>query len=168
MTAAVDWTPSDHFGLWQLIVAGLGFGIAIWQLIRTANATSRSRDLLERRLLSNDLLILLPELHRLEDDLDAASKTENKDVIGNALVAYARRASGVVGHLKTDPTLKDEKVVKLLTASTRASTSAKGELLGVGERTIQDTIRSARDKIATANAEVSELIARLQKGADIR
>ncbi len=161
--SAYAWTPSDHFGMWQLVVAILGFGLAGWQLVRTANATERSTDLLERRLLSNDLLVMLPELHRLEDDITIAIKSGDRELVASALLAYYRRASMIMGYLKSDDLLKSEKLVRLMRAATSAASSAKGDLLD-GTDEITDVVRIAREKIARVGPEAAELTARLQKG----
>lgn len=164
--AAYVWTPSDYFGMWQLIAAVLGLGFAGWQLFRTANATERSTDLLERRLLSNDLLIMLPELHRMEDQFDAAVKSSDPDVVSNALISYSRHAHRIIGNLKSDPTLRDEKLVKALTSSAKASTAAKGELQSGTTEPIAEVVKIVREKMSAASSEVGELTARLQRGAD--
>jgi hypothetical protein len=66
----------NWLSLGQLIAAVLGFGLAFWQLSRTANAVERT----ERRLQANELLYALPQLYRLEQDLDEAVRAPNPSV----------------------------------------------------------------------------------------
>jgi hypothetical protein len=158
-----EWALADHFGMWQLIVGIAGFGLAIWQLWRTANATEAASSALSRRLLHNDLLVLMPELHRLEDDFDNALRSANRDLVANALVAYSRRVSAVVGHLKSDDALREENAVRLLTVAAKSASSAKGELYSRPSEDIQAVVAPAQRKMAAANSEVAELTARLQQ-----
>jgi hypothetical protein len=160
------WTPSDLFGLLQLIVAVLGLAFAGYQLWRTARATEASSALLARRLLTNDLLILLPEVQRLEDAVDRAARSGDRDQTSDALRAYVQRVPTVLGHLKSDRTLRDEKVVRLLSQAVSAAGSAKGDLYERSGDPIETIVKAARKKMMTATIEIGEVTARLQKGSE--
>jgi hypothetical protein len=147
--------------MWQLFVGVLGLGFAGWQLWRTRVATEKSAQLLQRRLISNDLLLLLPEIHRLEDDVEDAIRTEDPNTVSSALVIYSRRVSAVVGHLKSDDNLKDEKLTKLLGQAAKAATQAKGDLFREESPDMAKLTASVVAKMTAASIEIGELVARL-------
>ncbi|WP_056218951.1 hypothetical protein [Microbacterium sp. Root61] len=166
MTFAANWTPSDHFGMWQLIVAILGFGLAFWQLVRTANATVASNKALQRRLLHNDLLVMLPEVHALEDAVDRAARVGERDDVSMALVSYSRRVTSMVGALKSDAALKDHKVTKALAAAAKAAGELKATLYDVEKPDVRALVRPVQVKIQTASRETGEVLAALQRSGE--
>ena len=85
------------FALGQLIVGVLGFPLAIWQLVRTANAAERT----EQRLMVNELLFELPQLHRLEQDLDDAARSSSIEGAIRVLNEWRRQAATVGAFLQT-------------------------------------------------------------------
>ncbi|MFD4958439.1 hypothetical protein [Microbacterium sp. NPDC058389] len=166
MIWTAEWTRGDVFGLLQVVVAILGFGLAIWQLVRTANATVASNRALQRRLLYNDLLVMLPDVHSLEDAVDKAARSKSRDEVSVALVTYSRRVASMVGALKSDPALKDHKVTKALAAAAKAAGDLKSTLYDEAEPDVQAMVRPVQTKIQTASRETGEAIATLQRSAD--
>ena len=74
---------SDWLGVAGLGVSVIGFGVAIWQLIRTANAAVATREAVERtekRMAINHLLILLPQFRIVEGELDRAAEEDERTV----------------------------------------------------------------------------------------
>ncbi|KZE43262.1 hypothetical protein [Microbacterium sp. T32] len=160
------WTPSDVFGGLQLAVAVLGFGVAIWQLVRTANATAKSARALGQRLIANDLLVLLPDLEHLEDALDAAVKTTKPDKVGTALAEYARKAQRIHGHLKATPAFSGADLVDLIEASVKEARTAKEALYEGGTIDVVAVARTARQSIGKVILEAASFSASLQKGSE--
>jgi hypothetical protein len=160
------WTPSDIFGGLQLVVAVFGFGVAIWQLVRTANATTQSARALGQRLIANDLLVLLPELEHLEDALDAAVKTTKPDKVGVALADYARRAQRIHGHLRATSAFSGAELVDLIEASVKEARTAKEALYEGGAINVVDVARAARQSIGKVILEAASFSASLQKGSE--
>lgn len=161
--AAYVWTPSDYFGMWQLIVAALGLGFAGWQLLRTANATEASSRALQRRLLHNDLIAMLPEIHSLEDGVEKAVRLNDRDLTSEALVAYSRRVSSIVGALKADGDLKDERLTKLLGQAAKSADEVKASLYNIPQPAVDTTVHPVQDKMRTASRAANEVQAMLQK-----
>jgi len=157
------WTPSDWFGLSQLVVGVAGLAFAGYQLRRTAVATEASQQLLARRLLTNDLLVLLPEVRDLEDSVERAVRSGNRDQTSDALRAYVQRIPTVIGHLKADVELKDENLVKLLGQAVSAAGNAKGNLYESPADSVDSIVKAARKKMMAATIELGELMARIQK-----
>ena len=170
VNVAADWSPNDHFGLWQLVVAILGLAFAGWQLWRTRvaseasqRAVEASQQLLARRLLVNDLLVLLPEVHRLEEAFEKASRTGDRELTADALRAYVQRIPTIVGHLKADPAFQDEPTVRLLTQAVAAAGGAKGDLFTRTTDSMDAILKTTRRRMTAATIEISEMTARLQK-----
>ncbi|WP_368499623.1 hypothetical protein [Herbiconiux sp. A18JL235] len=160
------WSTGDWLSLGQLVGTVVGLGLAAIPLWKTASAVRATRDLLSKRLLTNDLLILLPQLHALEDDLFERAKGNDADQLEKALVLYARHAGTIQGHLSTNETVKDEKLVALIRASRSAARAAKVEIAGGTSRPLFEIAKVTLDKVSKATDEATELIARLQNEVD--
>lgn len=160
------WTHTDWLTLGQLVATVLGLGLAAIPLWQTANAVQRTNNLLAKRLLSNDLLVLLPELHQLEDTLQAALRADDADQMVVALVHYIRRVGTIDGHLSANDTTKDEALGTQLRASAKSARTAKIELSGVTSRTVFDITKVTMEKVSKAVQEAANLTARLQKESD--
>jgi hypothetical protein len=165
-SGSAAWSTAEWLSLGQLVLTFLGFLLAIIQLWRTANATVASKNLLARRLLSNDLLVLIPELHALEDSLDSAAKSGDPDQVERALVAYFRAAGRIQGHLEAFAETKDELMVGLLKQSIRTTRSAKIEIATGPTRSLAEITRLPREKIMKVTAEAAALVGRLQKDSE--
>ena len=87
----------EWLSLGQLLVGILGFGLAFWQLWRTASAVERT----EARLKMNELLFELPQLHRLEQDLDNAARDQDVDATIRVLNQWRSDASSALAFLRT-------------------------------------------------------------------
>ena len=149
--------------MWQLIVAVLGLGFAGWQLLRTANATVASQKALEQRLLHNDLLVLLPEMHLLEDAVERAVRAGDRDASSEALMTYSRRASAVVGELKLHSTLADSKATKSLAAAGKMAGDVKQSLYDEPHPAVAPEVAPAQERMRAASREISEVIAQLKR-----
>ena len=163
------WERSDWLSLGQLLFTFVGFLLAIIQLRRTAvatEATAKRVSELQVRLLTNDLLVALPTMHKLEDDLDDAVKADNHAAVERGLVAYARTASTVAALLEVRGGTAEVALVKLLNQAGRAATKAKSEIAEGTPRGLRDVVRVAMSKMSAVSTETSAMMARLQRKVD--
>jgi hypothetical protein len=164
------WGRADWLSFGQLVFTVLGFAAAIYQLRRGTKVAEESKALLQGlrlRLLGNDLLVLLPQLQRVEDDLDFSIKSGDSLSAEKHLVVYARSASHIAELFRSQTGSDDEKLVDLLDQSIRAASRAKAELAEGTARELRDVVRLAIGKMGKASIEVSAAIARLQRRVDV-
>jgi hypothetical protein len=162
------WSRADWLSLGQLIFTVAGFGAAIWQLRRTATAaeeTTTAVNSLHVRFLVNDLLLALPRLHKLEDDIDSAIKSNSVNRVEQELVSYSRTASEISALLESRSETNDEELIKLLGQAGRASTKAKALLVSGSTDPVVTVVQPALTKIAAVSAAASALIVKLQRKA---
>ncbi|NHT17771.1 hypothetical protein [Cellulomonas sp. IC4_254] len=160
------WERADWLSFAQLVFTALGFGLAWIQLRRSANAAEESKRLLEQmqsRAIANDLLLMLPNLHKLEDELDAAVKSGDADAAERALVSYSRLASEVAEMLRGKMQPDDVALADLLVQSVAAARRAKTELTQGPKRPLVEIVKISRVKIGKASVSVSAAVARIQR-----
>lgn len=165
---APPWSRADWLSLAQLVFTVAGFGAAICQLRRTTTAaeeTTSAVNLLHVRFLVNDLLLALPRLHKLEDDIDSAIKVNDASRLEQELVQYARTSSEIAAMLESRSEANDEELIKLLGQAGRASTKAKALLVSGSTAPVVTTVQPALTKIAAVSAAASALIVKLQRKA---
>jgi hypothetical protein len=160
------WTRADWLSLGQLVFTFLGFVVAIWQLARAASAAEETRDNvadLKVTLLSNDLLVKLPRLHRLEDDIDNAIKSGNREQILRSIVEYSRASSEVGAMLEGRSETADEPLVKMLKEATSACTKMRNEMTKGSGKDPAELAQAVLLKVSKVSPEVSAVVARLQR-----
>lgn len=124
-------TLGDVLSIIGLAVTGVGFWFTVQQLRRTATATETANTLLKdvaQRMQMNHLLVMLPQLHVLADELDAGVMAEDARGVARTLVAYSRIAVQVASLLEAEGDSTVDLVTKLRDSSTRASV-VKGEIV---------------------------------------
>ena len=149
---------SDWLGVAGLVVSVFGFGIAIWQLNRTANATEATAaqiGLTLHRMNVNHLLVLLPQLRMIENDLDEASIADDRRLAKRTLVSYAQTASQVASLLEVAESESDADFVKRLRSSARLASLAKAALVSSS----RGTVKSVTRELSTEIGEISGLAA---------
>jgi hypothetical protein len=162
-------TAGDWIGLAGLVVSVVGFVIAIWQLVRTANATEATRRAVERteqRMAVNHLLILLPQFRLIENDLDAAAQEDDRGLARRSLIAYSHFAAEVAtilqGQNGTDQTL----VTDLRTSATQAS-QAKATLIDAPNgKSTKALTKDVRERISGLSVHIGTLVANYQITTD--
>lgn len=162
------WTRADALSLSQAIFTILGFAIAIKQLARSATAAEETNAKIARysaRLAGNDLLVGLPELHKIEDEMDAALKKADGDELERCLVRYSRRSSQLLVVLASEDDADDAELIKFVAAASKASSKAKTDI-SKGGVDVLGAARIAYGKIVNASTEVSGAIARRQRKLD--
>ncbi|HEY4213947.1 MAG TPA: hypothetical protein VGM84_20910 [Steroidobacteraceae bacterium] len=164
-----DWSLANSLSGLQVILTAAGFLVAWLALRRTARAVESSAELLEglqERLTTNDLLVLLPDLHGLEEDLDnACSATGSGPEAERVLRLYARKAGEILGIMDSQGDLNDDPMALALRQASRAVVKAKGELSQGTTRSLAEVTAPARQKVAKVSQEASSLRSRLQRKA---
>lgn len=164
-----DWSLANTSSVLQTLLTAAGFSLAIFQLWRTANATEKSNTLLEKmrtRLIGNDLLVILPDLHAAEDNLDDALRADDSEKVERALVAYSRKSSEVIGLLESNDAVEGDKLIKLLKSASRECTKSKGEVAENTDQGLRLLTASAQKKVAAANHEATVVRSRLHRKGD--
>lgn len=162
------WTRADALSLAQVVFTVLGFWVAISQLRRTATAAELTNKRLSRynaRLSGNDLLVGLPELQKIEDELDAALKKPDEDEVERCLVRYTRRSAQIIAILEGEDDAEDASLLESLRVASKASAKAKADI-SKGGAAVAPAARSALGKIVTASGDVSGAITRRHRKLD--
>lgn len=151
-------TLSDWIGLIGLLVSIFGFTLAIVQLRRTANATEATAEKIEQtldRLSVNHILVLLPQLRLIENDLDHAAEYDDRRLAQRALISYAHTA-GQVASLMEKRTEADTAFLERLRTSARDASAAKSQLVST-----KVTIKAATRDVAAEISAIAGLSAGL-------
>lgn len=164
------WSPSDHFGMWQLIVAVSGLSFGGWQLWLTRDAAQKTREAVDastaavsRRLMANDLLLLLPQLHRVEDEVESAATSGKRAKTSRSLMAYRRQANTISAQIRQAPEIDGAALLRALIAAAKASTDAKSLIEEGAAEPLAETVKNFRQKAAKVEAAAADLSAKLQR-----
>jgi hypothetical protein len=159
----------DWLGVAGLSVSVIGFGVAIWQLTRTANASIATRKAVERtekRMAINHLLVLLPQFRIVEGDLDRAAEEDDRQLASRALVSYAHFASEAAAILAGQVNV-DQALVTELQISSREASRAKGTLIdSPRSRNTRQLTKDVREQMAGLALHIGSLSANYQMTAD--
>jgi len=128
LVIASAWVRADYLALAGLVVTTVGFTVAIWQLIRSANAAEATKAAV-LALSRAQLLFLLPQFRVLETELDWAIslKTEGRDLAVRILTSYVHLAHEVAGLITVHSLGEDEIGVKLR-QSAKLAADAKNKI----------------------------------------
>jgi hypothetical protein len=159
----------DWLGIAGLAVSVVGFAVAIWQLVRTANATVATRQAVERtekRMAINHLLILLPQFRIIEGELDRAAEEDDRQLASRALVSYAHYASEAAAILSSQSNA-DQTLVTDLRSSSREASLAKGILIDASRnKSTKVLTKDIRERMASLSLHVGSLSASYQMTTD--
>ena len=157
---------SDSLSLAGLVVSIVGFAVAIWQLIRTANASIATKTAIEdtaRRMSLNHLLVLLPQLRSIEGDLDAAAATDDKPLAIRSLVAHSHLANAVASLLEGGEAAPVDPIwLVRLRDSAKAASTAKSALVTGSKPSVRITIKAALEQVAEVSSYAAGLSAQFQ------
>ena len=159
----------DWIGLAGLVVSVVGFVIAIWQLIRTANATEATRRAVERtekRMAINHLLVLLPQFRLIENDLDAAAQEDDRGLARRSLVAYAHFAAEVAAILQNREKVDQTLVTDLRVSATQASQAKAALIDSSSAKNTKQLTRDIREKLSGLSVHIGALVMDYQITAD--
>jgi hypothetical protein len=159
----------DWLGIAGLAVSVVGFAIAIWQLVRTANATVATRQAVERtekRMAINHLLILLPQFRIVEGELDRAAEEDDRQLACRALVSYAHYASEAAAILSGQSNA-DQSLITELRSSSREASLAKGMIIDAAKsKSTKILTKDIRERMAGLSLHVGALSASYQLTTD--
>jgi len=157
------WERADYWALVQSLLAICGIAAALIPLWKTTNLVKDNNDLLKRRLLGNDLLILLPDLGNIERELSQALKEDSRDSAERLLASFGSLAGRIAGQIKNESLAEASDFETRLNEARKAARSAKVEIITNTNRNLKDILPASLKKISSATHEAGELIGILQK-----
>lgn len=149
---------------WASIVGSVGLVIAIVQLLRTKRAVTVATEAIgrtEQALALNQVLVLLPQLTRLEGDLDAAVLTNTRDAVVRYLVEWRRVAMELHGLTRHQSYAIDEELAQLR-GSAVAAAATKLQLINHADQSLTHATLAVRREIGTACEYANALSGRLR------
>lgn len=151
----------------SLVLTLIGFGVTIWQLVRTANASIATKNAVEgteRRMALNHLLVLLPQFRLIEADLDTSARMDDHDLAIRALVTYTHTASEVAGLLKSSSEI-DPAIVASLEEMSRLASTTKGEIVDDTSMFVKTATKEFRSRLVDVTSQVGGLVSHFTKEA---
>lgn len=145
----------DGLSLAGLLVSVVGFGLTIWQLVRTANAAEATRAAIigaNKRMLLNHLLVLLPQMRSLESDLDLAIAANDLPSAVRALNGFSHAANQIASLLDTEADAAEDGLRMELRAAAASASLNKSVL-------VRGTVRPLRTVLKTCSAQISDVSA---------
>jgi hypothetical protein len=152
-----------HVAEWASIVGAAGVFIALGQLVRTKRAVTAATEAIERAdksLAANQVLVLLPQLQKLEPDLDAAVAAEAREAVLRHLAEWRRLATELDGLVRNQP-YAEANALNQLRASAVAAATAKSQLLNTDRDLVTGT-NAVRREVAEACAYIGTLSGHLR------
>jgi hypothetical protein len=153
------WAKDVFDGHWLTIVANwasvlgiAGLIAAFLQVLRTKKAVVAAQEAIERtenHLALNQVLVLLPQIQKLEDDLDAAVNGGSREAVLRHLGQWRMLAMEAYGLIHQQD-YADDAHAEQLRQSAISAAAAKSQLVGTQKDLVAAT-RSVRREIATAS-----------------
>ncbi|MGW1128551.1 hypothetical protein [Streptomyces sp. NPDC002526] len=140
--AASSWTAIPF--------AVVGFGVTLVQVRKTRSAAESARAAAEdvRQTISrSSLLVLIPQLHRAEEQLERSVRDRSIDLSISWLSTWRWQAGQVRGLLDEENPTEREMVVSLQ-ASIAAAASAKSKLIDTDSPDVVSITRNARQAMS--------------------
>lgn len=156
---------SDALGIWGLVVSVIGFGLTVWQLVRTANAAIATKAAIiqvNRRMLMNHLLVLLPQIRTLEADLDAAIAADDHLAAIRALNSFSHTASQIASLLDADKDPNDAALISDLRSSASTASANKSLLVSGVKRPLTTVLRTVSAQIGDISSRCAGLTTKYQ------
>lgn len=160
----------DAASTWSAIPLALsGFGVTIWQTTkakRAAEMASRSAQEAKERIGRSSLLVLLPQLHRAEEQLERAVRDGSVELTISWLSTWRWQASQMRGLLdESDPPQRE--IAVSLQASISSATSAKEKLISNSAPDVVTSTRSVRTAMGKVTGELGAMASSqgMQSGA---
>jgi hypothetical protein len=153
-------------GAWLgLPLTVVGFALAIWQIVKTRTAAKAAETAANRAtaaMSESFLLVLLPQLHKVESDLDSAVDRGERHLAANHMSQWRWQAGQLRGLLEpSDPASK--KIAKSIQTSITLAASAKIDALDP-QLPLSDVSRPVQDAIAAVTGEVGQLSMKQPRG----
>jgi hypothetical protein len=152
-----------HVSEWASIVGVGGVAVALVQLARTRGSVEAAQLAIERtekNLALSQVLVLLPQLQKLEADVDAAVSADVREAVLRHLAEWRRLATELRGLIEKQP-YSDDEGVALLQSSAVIAAATKSQLLD-SKRDVVIGTKAAREEIAKACEYIGSLSGRLR------
>lgn len=134
---------------WIGILSVAGLALAIWQVYRTRKAVDAANSAIQRtqrQLAIHQALVVIPQLQKLEGDIDLAVSGGTREAAIRYLAEWRRLASDVCGLVGTHAS---EEIVRTVQQSAVAAGEAKSLILSPSNELLPNTDH-ARARIAAA------------------
>lgn len=153
----IQWL-SDTNAWVGLPITIAGFAVAIWQIRKTkssADSAAAAATDTATAMSESYLLVLLPQLHRVESDLDIAVDRGERQLAASHMSQWRWQAGQLRGLLDTnDPVSK--RMAKAIQTSITLAASAKIDALD-STLTLASVTRPVQDAIALVTGEAGQL-----------
>jgi hypothetical protein len=140
-------------------LALVGFGFTFWQLAKTKSAAESAKASAEetrKQIRRANLLSLLPQLHRIEDEVSSAIRLGSVELVMAWLSLWRWQASEVRGYLNSD-VASEKKVMKAIQTSISVAADAKFELIDLLSQDLVKATSAVRKAIASVTGELGSL-----------
>lgn len=167
---AVFTTPDTYLAIVGVLITVAGFTITIWQILRTARASEATRKAVqstEARMALNHILVVIPQLRILEQDLDRAIEDGDRLAAMRALGSYSYVVSEVSG-LLGEQDVMDAETVERLKSSAVAAGQAKSRLLDSANTMPKSATREFRQDLAEVATALNALVGRYRLQSEER
>ncbi|MEU1604127.1 hypothetical protein [Micromonospora matsumotoense] len=138
-------------------IALAGFSVTFYQIKKTRKAAEAAEGAARNSQAAigrSNLLVLIPQLQRVEEELDRAVRDASKPVVISSLQAWRWQAGQVRGLLQVGKLAKRDLLVDIQD-SVSAASQAQSELTGSGgELSLAVATKDARDAIAKVTNEL--------------
>lgn len=164
MTIGAGLTVGDWISIAGLFVAVVGFSFTVQQLHRTATASEAANTLLAsvgERMQMNHLLVMLPQLHVLADELDAGVIADDARGVARTLVAYSRTAVQVASLLSVEDAQSAELGTQLRESSAQAR-QIKGLIVSGTKIPLAKLLKTVMAEISESASAASGLVSKYQ------
>lgn len=147
---------SDDLGIAGLAVSALGFGLTVWQLVKTANAAVATKDAIvaaNKRMVLNHLLVLLPQLTTIEADLDTAIADNDRNDAVRALIKFSHTANQVAALLDAQSAEdKESALIAELRAAAKNASASKGVLVSGPTKSLKVVLSAVDAEIGSVTS----------------
>lgn len=161
----MDLVLADWLGIAALGVSVVGFGVTIFQLVRTKNATVAATDALQlaaTRMSVNHLLVLLPQFRLFETELDSAMTINDKTAAARTLLSYSQAANQVASLMENISYPVDDTFLVSLRESAQEASLAKAAIVSGTTKAVRLTAKLAAEKINAVSMTAAGLTASYQ------
>jgi hypothetical protein len=121
----------------------------------------------QKRLLANDLLVLLPSVHAIETEIQGHYKAQDREALSTALVQYARTCADIAVAVESTNVEDAEAFVEDLQAVSLMASRAKGEIASDATRGLDDVMKRTLTKLPVVANGAHKLTARLKRESGI-
>lgn len=155
----IYWYIEHATTITAIPLAILGFGIAIWQIRKTRTAAEsalKAAGETQRGIGRSTILLLIPQLHRTEEELERAIGGGHQDLVLSWLSTWRWQAGQLRGLLKVAAP-NERGVLKSIQESIVISMDLRNELLGIANGDLIAATKAVRTSISAVTNGLGEL-----------